>query len=236
VYLHTDASNYGIGSYLFQVIDSNEMPIAFMSKALNERECKWSTPGEENTIADGFSRLIDCNNNNSDEHIETLNTISQPSSEQFEQLNVLDSNKINKLPDSIYKIISSVHNSFAGHHGVERTLQKLLTSKNQWPQMREHIKQFIKKCPCCQKMSCLKIPIHTHPFTTASYEPMQRLNIDSMGPFDVDDNNNCHIIVIIDCFTRFVELYPVKDTTAYSAALALLNHMGRYGCASTILF
>jgi hypothetical protein len=44
VYLQTDASDYGIGSYLFQVKDNIEYPIAFISKSLNERERHWSTP------------------------------------------------------------------------------------------------------------------------------------------------------------------------------------------------
>jgi len=30
VYLHTDASDYGIGGYLFQIVDGKEVPIAFM--------------------------------------------------------------------------------------------------------------------------------------------------------------------------------------------------------------
>jgi RNase H-like domain found in reverse transcriptase len=32
IYLHTDASDYGIGGYLFQLIDGKEVPIAFVSK------------------------------------------------------------------------------------------------------------------------------------------------------------------------------------------------------------
>jgi hypothetical protein len=64
---------------------------------------------------------------------------------------------------------------------------------------------------------------------------MERLNIDSMGPFDTDELGNSYIIVIIDCFTRSVELYPTKDTTAIVAANVLLQHFGRYGCAYQLL-
>jgi hypothetical protein len=34
LYLHTDASDYGIGGYLFQIIDDVERPCAFISKSL----------------------------------------------------------------------------------------------------------------------------------------------------------------------------------------------------------
>jgi transposase InsO family protein len=47
VYLHTDASDYGIGAYIFQIIDGNEHPIAFMSKTLSTEEIKWSTIEKE---------------------------------------------------------------------------------------------------------------------------------------------------------------------------------------------
>jgi transposase InsO family protein len=47
VYLHTDASDYGIGAYIFQIIDGNELPIAFMSKTLSAEEIKWSTIEKE---------------------------------------------------------------------------------------------------------------------------------------------------------------------------------------------
>jgi hypothetical protein len=59
-----------------------------------------------------------------------------------------------------------------------------------------------------------KQQIQTHRFTTASYTPMKVLNIDTIGPVSKDSADNCYILVIIDCFSRFVELYPVSDTSA----------------------
>ena len=47
VFLHTDASNYGIGGYLFQVIDGKQKPIIFLSKALSKTERKWSVYEKE---------------------------------------------------------------------------------------------------------------------------------------------------------------------------------------------
>ncbi len=49
-----------------------------------------------------------------------------------------------------------------------------------------------------------------------------------------DSAENCYILVIIDCFTRFVELSPIEDTTATLCAKALLNHVCRYGTPMTI--
>ena len=47
IYLHTDASKYGIGAYLFQTVDGKEQPISYMSKALSKTELRWSTTDKE---------------------------------------------------------------------------------------------------------------------------------------------------------------------------------------------
>ena len=47
VFLHTDACNYGIGGYLFQLIDGIERPISFFSKSLKGAELGWSTIEQE---------------------------------------------------------------------------------------------------------------------------------------------------------------------------------------------
>ena len=47
VYLHTDASDYGLGAYLFQVLSDVEHPIAFMSHLLTVTECGWNVTEKE---------------------------------------------------------------------------------------------------------------------------------------------------------------------------------------------
>ncbi len=54
-------------------------------------------------------------------------------------------------------------------------------------------------------------------------------SIDSVGPLTPDTNGNTHLIVIIDNFSRWVELYPAKGADALSAASALMQHYGRFG-------
>jgi transposase InsO family protein len=79
-------------------------------------------------------------------------------------------------------------------------------------------------------MSLLKIPIAAHAFTTSTYTPMECLNIDFIGPFP----DGGFILVIVDTFTRWVELFPTIDATAASAAQALLHHFGRFGAPSQL--
>ena len=45
--LHTDASDYGVGGYLFQTIDNKEVPVAFVSKSLSLTQLRWSVIQKE---------------------------------------------------------------------------------------------------------------------------------------------------------------------------------------------
>ena len=48
IYVHTDASDYGVGAYVFQEDPSRkQIPIRFLSKALTDEQLRWSTPEKE---------------------------------------------------------------------------------------------------------------------------------------------------------------------------------------------
>ena len=164
------------------------------------------------------------------------------------------------IPRGIYKNIKMCHSPLNGHWGVEKTLNMLrirlrgsagdrkspegiiippdVTEAGEETEgeknLRKWVRQYIRQCPCCQKMSHLKLQIQTHPFTVATYAPMYALNVDTMGPFIESNQGFTYIIVIIDCFTRFVELYPSTGATGVEAAQALLQHFGRYGSPSLL--
>jgi hypothetical protein len=43
IHVRTDASDYGIGRYIFQIDQLKELPIRFVSKALHKAQLNWST-------------------------------------------------------------------------------------------------------------------------------------------------------------------------------------------------
>jgi hypothetical protein len=64
---------------------------------------------------------------------------------------------------------------------------------------------------------------------------MEKVAIDTIGPLPEDENGFKFLLVIIDCFSRYVCLCPMKDETAKQAAYALLKFVGHYGCPSQLL-
>ena len=47
VYLQTDASDYGIGGFHFQLVDGVVRPVEFPSQRLSKAQRRWSTPDKE---------------------------------------------------------------------------------------------------------------------------------------------------------------------------------------------
>ena len=300
VFLYTDASDYGIGAYLYQLVDGVEHPIQFISKAFDKTQLRWATgekeafaifysikklrplirdikftlrtdhknltyikehaspkvmrwklelleynfdiehvAGVKNEVADSFSRLLSLQPSDKEEGYQQLRV---PVAHALAVLAV-PSNDGKMTPFQIPKdkldMIRKCHNGTIGHHGVDRTcgmLERKFGDKGKWLKCREHVRQFVRNCPCCQKMSQIRTPILTRRFTTSTYTPMERIQVDTMGPFKEDKFGNKYVVVIIDGFTRWIELVAVPSVDAETAArVALLPFVGRYGTPLQIL-
>ena len=118
-----------------------------------------------------------------------------------------------------------MHNSKAGHVGVETSSTRLQVKGTALLYMRTSVRHFIRQCACCQKMNAVKSPIKDHHFTVSSYQSIFKLNIDFIGPFNTKEES-FHALTVIDCFTCWVQLYPVRKllttSSCISKAMALL--------------
>ncbi len=59
IFLQTDASDYGIGAYLYQKVNGVEHPIRFISKAIHNTHSSWDAPMKE-----GFAIFFALRNGN----------------------------------------------------------------------------------------------------------------------------------------------------------------------------
>ena len=275
IYLMTDASDYGIGGYLYQIVNNDKQLVSLVSKALTTTQLAWSTIQKEayaiffcctyldNLLRDRkFTILTDHQNltfikqasnpmivrwhlalQELDFNIEFVKGVDNVIADAMSRLCI--NNKPSLTNSTVmsaimgpyrvdpihWKNIKLVHNAQSGHGGVNRTLIKLQKDlKLTWKNMKLDVKEFIKKCVCCQKMSQIKIPITAYKYTTSSYTTMECINIDFIGPYP----DKGYVLNIIDCFTRWVDLYPVTEATAESACRCLLHHFGRYGAPKVI--
>jgi hypothetical protein len=151
------------------------------------------------------------------------------------------------IPPPKRAIIKQCHNTLVGHFGIQQTMEKVrkhlqhVPSSNEsvqgWSnvELRQDVTTFIERCDCCQKMSILKTSIHTFRFTTSTCGVLDNLAIDVIMGLPVSTNGNNNLMVIIDTFSRYIELYPMKELTSLNAVRALNQWMCRYGRPRNIL-
>jgi hypothetical protein len=213
-------------------------------------------PGADNVVADHMSRL--CAGNREEELVVGRNTVALclaithevPSSIAMQQVNVqqgrsggISSRQVPTIPSKLFKILSSCHGCSVGHGGVDRTIAAVKeylsrTGKTAWPDeasLKRDVTTYIRQCEVCQKQSQVKPDVLTEPFVLSSDKLMQSISIDTMGPFPLDKDGNIYIIVIVDNFSRYVELVPAADCTAEAAAYALNRHIAQFGAPKEML-
>ncbi len=274
LYLETDASDYGIGAYLYQKDrEGNHRPIAFMSKALNPTERRWSTVEKEQYaifrafkefehLVRGFPLIVRTDHKNLVNIKDTHGKIARwrMALDTFQYRIEYVEGKDNAVADNLSRCmeepqpelssenlllglgggeeiteeqmksrLSACHNPVVGHRGVDATIEYYKQNYGPYPRLREYVTAFIRACPYCQKISDMKEVIYTAPFVLSGHAPMRKVSIDTIGPLNKDPDGYEYILVIIDNFTRFVELYPTKSVGAEEAAECLFNFFGRYG-------
>lgn len=58
-----------------------------------------------------------------------------------------------------------------------------------------------------------------------SSRPWQMIYLDFIGPFPRSKRGNCHILVVVDSFSKFVHIHPVRNATTSSVISYLENRI-----------
>jgi hypothetical protein len=127
--------------------------------------------------------------------------------------------------------IKAVHNDLVGHAGAYVTLQRALRNGRAWAsrkQMLQDVDEFIRGCPCCQKMrkrsSQSRVDRHV-----LSGSPFSEISIDLLKLPEPDAYGMAYVVVIVDNFSHWTSLVAVRNKSAYEAARALVKVTGDFG-------
>ena len=136
------------------------------------------------------------------------------------------------VPDKLKsKVLYYCHNAKeSGHLGQTKTLDRL-KEKFYWYCMARDNNFYIKQCAICNRNKKLSVtPKSAQESYHAGY-PMERVHLDILGPFNRSKRNNAYILVMVDQFTKWVELVVLPAQSAELIARAFLNHfVVTFGC------
>ena len=135
----------------------------------------------------------------------------------------------------VQSVMQDLHCSpFSGHLGIKRTLLKA-KDLYFWPHMNSQLHDFVKNCQVCART--ILDPNHKMaPLQSITVnEPFVFWAMDYMGPLPETTQGNKHLLVIMDHFTKWCEVFPTKDQKARTVAEILVSRVfSRFGPPTVI--
>lgn len=137
------------------------------------------------------------------------------------------------IPASCIKRLTWYHHQLLGHFGASKVHQ-VMKKVYHWPDMSRSIRKIIRSCDLCQKTK------HQNrrsqgPMTPIIAERLgQLVCVDFFGP--LPNSRGCsYIFVVVDAFSKFLKLYPIKSANTKTAANKLLLDYITYIKPSSVL-
>jgi len=145
-----------------------------------------------------------------------------------------------KLPFIPLKLREQVLSYFhdrpdAGHMGFRKTLYRILR-RVFWFHMHEDIYKFITTCETCQKCKNPNTKPQGELQSVRVNGPWDMLAMDLIGPLPRTQRQHTQLLVVTDHFTKWVELFPLREATASLIAKKLESEIFcRFGRPRSIL-
>ena len=140
------------------------------------------------------------------------------------------------VPDhQVDVMIAEIHNKvLGGHLGVKKTTEKL---KARWFRVgwSDAVKKYIRTCDVCQRVKTSGKRSRALMKSIRPILPLELLTTDIAGPLPTSTGGHTHVLVVCDHFTKFVQIYALKDTQASTIAHCLVEFMLKFGICDSIL-
>lgn len=120
------------------------------------------------------------------------------------------------------------------HPSVMETLQ-VIRRHFDWLHSKEHVENFCRNCPTCEKNKTIKYAPTSKFKPIEAYNPLDVISVDIFGPIVHTDSGNSKIIVVMDIFSKFTELYPVSSASIEACKNDVSDFLQKYGKPKFIL-
>ena len=124
------------------------------------------------------------------------------------------------------------------HHGGGKLLLRITeTARYWWIGLRKDIKSYLETCDSCQRLEKgRRIAMKSGNIKTFSKtKAFELVSIDICGPLPQTESGNRYIVSMIDKFTRFCYLVPVKDIRTLTIVKAYQKWINLFGAPKCLL-
>ncbi|GKT20182.1 Transposon Tf2-9 polyprotein [Aduncisulcus paluster] len=245
-------------------IHTDHANLRWMHRAKSRKVQRWWTylfdfdfdivhiPGTANVVADGLSRIGFGSESTSKRLILDLTDLwkkieaaqslfSIEEKEAYEELDgfLVDKHERKVIPKAAVElkkmIFNRFHNGTVGHHGAALTQFKIQDNDLTWASIATDLRDWIPACVTCQKIKGAPKKRVTR-FRSEMEQPFHTICVDTMGPFPESATGIKYIIVIVDRFSRWTELFPAKTLEAQEACDAIMERVvARFGVPKNII-
>ena len=121
--------------------------------------------------------------------------------------------------------LRDLHQGAVGGHIGEEKMKHRLKERFYWPGCTEAVGEWCRNCISCTTRKTVA-PKRRAPLQTikAGY-PMQIVSVDLMGPLPETEDGCKYVMVAVDCFTRWVKVYAIRNQEATTVAKKLVDEM-----------
>lgn len=139
------------------------------------------------------------------------------------------------IPEEYCSLLIRDFHARIGHFGSYKTY-KVIRSLCDFPNMKRLVSRYVTACDLCQKAKINNQPSKGAMRNVIANEPLELLSVDLFGPLPRGRGGVETIFVVLDVFTKFVKLYPVKRATTKVLLNKILDdYVVKIGKPGTIL-
>ena len=131
------------------------------------------------------------------------------------------------------KIRRSFHDDM-GHIGITK-MTTLILRNYSWENIRDDIKEYVNDCiPCAQRKVCVKKSRQM--LNISATKPFEKVMIDITGPLKPCKNGYRYLLGIVDVYSRFIMLIPIRSTESKSIIKILETRwFTMFGCPDILV-
>jgi transposase InsO family protein len=125
------------------------------------------------------------------------------------------------IPDKLQRHVIMWYHTTLCHPGINRT-EETIGQHLWWPKMRDHITNYVQRCPLCQRNKRKQKKYGFLPPKEAEATPWDKLCVDLIGPYKIRRKGKmdliCRCVTMIDPATGWFEIQQYDDKKSITVA------------------